>query len=63
MDLCREKGVVRLAFEGTEIVLGPPPALKDAAAKAKGDPLATRREYYVNMLGRPVGDKELELLP
>lgn len=61
----REKGIVRYqASNGSiEIVLGPPPALKDAAAKAKADPLSTRREYYQNMLGRPVGDKELELLP
>ena len=64
IDLCREKGVVRLMHAGTEIVLGPPVPPKAKDAKEGADPsLAARREYYATMLGRPVDDKELELLP
>jgi hypothetical protein len=63
IDLCRERGVVRLVHQGTEIVLGPPPPPKSAKAEPTDAQLAHRRDYYQNMLGRPVSIKELEHLP
>lgn len=62
IDLCRDKGVVRLMHAGTEIVLGPPPLPRGKEAKA-ADPLAARREHYETMLARRLSDKELEWLP
>ena len=63
-DVLRDKGVVRYArgVDGSiELVMGPPVSAKEA--KVKSDPLSTRRAYYEQMLCRPVGDKELEMLP
>lgn len=44
-----------------ELLFAPPPPPK--AKKGDRDPLKERREHYELSLGRPVSDKELELLP
>ncbi len=62
MDLCREKGIVRLRRGGLELVFGPPPVSK--TEKANGvDPLAHKRAHYANLLNRAVSDEELKHLP
>ena len=70
IDLLREKHVVRFnghipwdesTFLSTELVLAPPPAKQPK--KGEIDPLKARREHYELQLGRPVSDRELELLP
>ena len=63
MDLCRDKGVVRLVVPGIEIVMGPPPLPKSKLTKEADDPHAIRRNYYAGLLGGSVSDKMLENLP
>ncbi len=63
IETLREGGVIRYCAGGVELVLGPPPAPKSKATKVEDDPQAARRAYYEQMLSRPVGDKELGLLP
>lgn len=61
IDLLREKGVVRFAQDGLEVVLGPPTAKKEV--KSDLDPNQDRRVYYEQMLNRSVGNDELARLP
>lgn len=57
--LMRELGIVVL--DG--LTLGPEPLPKTRLPKADNDPLAQRRAYFENLLGRKLSDKELEALP
>jgi hypothetical protein len=62
----RDKGVICLEDNGLKLVLGPQPLTKEERhelEKKKTDPLHRKREHFSNLLGRFVGDKELELLP
>ena len=64
MDLCRDKGCVRLVVPGIEIVMGAPPIPRTKLTKEEAsDPNAVRRAYYSQLLGYPVSDKNLEHLP
>jgi hypothetical protein len=60
IDLMRRRGVLKLVHQGTEILLGAEPVKLE---KAERDPLAMRRSFYEEQLGRPVSDQELEKLP
>ena len=44
-----------------DVILGPAPAAR--GKKADKDPKSERRNYYAEVLGRPVTDAELEKLP
>ncbi len=65
MATLREAGVIRYSHtkDGLELVFGPLPQARPKVEKPGDDPNATRRAYYEQMMNRPVGDRELELLP
>ena len=61
IDMMRSKGVIKLTWEGTEILMGPP--LAKASRKEDADPRAAKRAHYLNLLGTAKTDAELDLLP
>ena len=63
IDMMREKGVIRLTWEGVEILMGPPAEVVDSKKKDEADPRAAKRAHYANLLGTPPSDPQLDLLP
>ena len=70
MDLCRRKGVISfkgtvLGYEHIEMLFGPPPAPEKPAKKEEPGVSAreAKRAHYMNLLGRPFTDAELDMLP
>lgn len=60
-SVMREFGILHYKTAEMEVLLGGAPAVK--GAKPEADPLAKKREFYRNQLGRDVSDEELGMLP